>query len=122
EEADAWVAEFSKAGRVAISRGLGSYELAVTDYGVHIVYFSGYVTADNFDFSDEAQLYTPGTATYRFFKAYYDAVKEDIYNKVFEELLEETKAHDITYNDKVMNKLLKDYGFELNWDEEHDHE
>jgi len=122
DTADAWVAEFSKAGRIAVSRGVGSYEIAVTDYGVHIVYFSGFVTADNFDFSDDVQLYTPGTATYRFFKAYYDAVKEDIYNKVFEELLEETKAHDITYNDKIIKKLLKDYGFELNWDVEHDHD
>jgi len=122
DDADAWVAEFAAAGRRAVKRGLGSYEIAVTDYGVHIVYFSGFVTADEFDFDDESELYTPNTATYRFFKTYYDAVKESIYNKVFEEIIAEYKAHDVTINEKVVNKLLKEYGFELNWEEDHDHE
>ena len=128
EKADAWVAEFSLAGRKAIANGLGSYEIAVTDYGVHIVYFSGYVTADSFNFDDETELYTPGTATYRFFKTYYDAVKDTLYDRLFEELTEEYKETKITLNDKVMNKLLKEYGFELNWEhdesseEEHNHD
>ena len=128
ETADAWVAEFSLAGRKAIAKGLGSYEIAVTDYGVHIVYFSGYVTADTFDFDNETELYTPGTATYRFFKAYYDAVKDTLYDRLFEELTEEYKETKITLNNKVLNKLLKEYGFELNWEhdesseEEHNHD
>lgn len=123
DTADAWVEEFSIAGRKAIAKGLGSYEIAVTDYGVHIVYFSGYVQADEFDFDNREELYTPGTATYRFFKSYYDAVKEDLYNKAFEELLEQYKENNIEMNDKVIKKLLKEYGFEINWGEEdHDHD
>lgn len=116
--ADSWVAEFAAAGREAFNEdGIGSWRIAVTDYGVHIVYVSGYVQAETFDFDDAEQLYTPGTSTYRFFKAYYDDVKDDLYDHMFEEILETYFENGrISVNDKVMKKLLKEYGFELNWD------
>ncbi len=114
--ADSWVKEFSAAGRVAVANGEGDYQIAVTDYGVHIVYFSGYVKADTFDFNDQTQLYTKGTATYRFFKKYYDDVKSDIYDEKFQAILDKYfKEGKIKVQDKNIKKLLKDYGFEIKW-------
>lgn len=116
--ADSWVAEFAAAGREAYNKdGFGSWRIAVTDFGVHIVYVSSFVEAETFDFQDDEQLYTPGTSTYRFFRAYYDEVKDELYDHMFEELYESYfEDGKITVNEKVMKKLLKEYGFELNWD------
>lgn len=116
--ADSWVAEFAAAGREAYNEdGFGSWRIAVTDFGVHVVYVSSFVEAETFDFEDDEQLYTPGTSTYRFFRAYYDEVKDSLYDHMFEELYESYfEDGKITVNEKVMKKLLKEYGFELNWD------
>ena len=116
--ADSWVAEFAAAGREAYrADGFGSWRIAVTDYGVHVVYVSSFVEAETFDFEDDEQLYTPGTSTYRFFRAYYDEVKDSLYDHMFEELYESYfEDGKITVNEKVMKKLLKEYGFELKWD------
>ncbi len=115
-KADSWAKEFSAAGRKAVKEGLGKYEIAVTDFGVHIVYFSGYVAADTFDFEDQNELYTTNTATYRFYRAFYDDVKADIYNERFQVIIdryfEEGKIKVINKN---LKKLLKEYGFKIEW-------
>lgn len=111
---DSWVAEFSAAARDAISAGRGSYRIAVTDYGVHIVYFNDYVKADNFDFTNDR--YTKGTASYRFFKTYYDAIKASVYNDVmqaeYDKYFDENK---ITVNHKNIKNILKSLGIEIKW-------
>ncbi len=115
-KADSWVKEFSAAGREAIKEGLGDVQIAVTDFGVHIVYFSGYVTADIFDFSDLKELYTTNTATYRFFRAFYDDVKADIYTERFQLIIDRYfDEGKIKVVNKNLKKLLKEYGFKIEW-------
>lgn len=45
-----WVTEFVDAANEAYEMGTGTYSLAVSTYGVHIVYYSAKVTAQTFNF------------------------------------------------------------------------
>lgn len=111
---DNWVAEFSAASRQAIAEGQGTYKIAVTDYGVHIVYFTDFVKAESFDFANER--YTQGTPAYRFFKTYYDAVKATVYNDImqasYDSYFDENK---ISVENKNIKSILKQLGVELKW-------
>lgn len=111
---DSWVAEFSAASREAIAEGQGSYKIAVTDYGVHIVYFTDFVKAESFDFANER--YTQGTPAYRFFKTYYDAVKATVYNDImqasYDSYFDQNK---ISVENKNIKSILKQLGVELKW-------
>lgn len=111
---DSWVAEFSAASRQAIAEGQGSYKIAVTDYGVHIVYFTDFVKAESFDFANER--YTQGTPAYRFFKTYYDAVKATVYNDImqasYDSYFDQNK---ISVENKNIKSILKQLGVELKW-------
>ena len=80
---DSWVAEFSAASRRGDSRRSGELQNRgepITAW--HIVYFTDYVKAETFDFANDR--YTQGTAAYRFFKTYYDAVKATVYNDIMQ--------------------------------------
>lgn len=111
---DSWVAEFSAASRAAIAEGQGSYKIAVTDYGVHIVYFTDYVKAETFDFANDR--YTQGTAAYRFFKTYYDAVKATVYNDIMQSRYDSYfDQNKISVENKNIKNLLKQLGVELKW-------
>lgn len=111
---DNWVPEFSAAARAAIAEGQGSYKIAVTDYGVHIVYFTDYVKAEIFDFENDR--YTQGTAAYRFFKTYYDAVKATVYNDImqanYDSYFDQNK---ISVENKNIKNILKQLGVEIKW-------
>ena len=78
----------------------------MTDYGVHIVYFTDYVKAETFDFANDR--YTQGTAAYRFFKTYYDAVKATVYNDImqshYDSYFDQNK---ISVENKNIKNLLK---------------
>ena len=66
-----WVDEFVQATKFAVENGR-DYALAVSDYGVHIIFISGKVQPQVFDFSGKNYL-NPAAPEYRFFKTYFES-------------------------------------------------
>ena len=69
-----WVDEFVQATKDALGEDKqpGGYALGVSDYGVHIVYVTGYVSSYTFEFKFADHLKTE-TASYRLFKTYFES-------------------------------------------------
>lgn len=70
-----WVPEFVDGANEVWAEGSGkkNYALAVSEYGVHIIYYADDVAAQQFDFDDKAKLTDPSTNEYKLFKSYFDA-------------------------------------------------
>lgn len=114
--ADKWVTEFAAEARRLANEGVvGGIGYALTDYGVHILFYSGDVTADTFDW-DEAlkDQKGAGTASYRFYKTYLDAVKSSYYSDLMDETYKEYEsAKKITIYKNVLKSYCSGYGIEL---------
>ncbi len=97
---DKFVKAFSEAARKLANNPSQRYVACVTDYGIHILYYSGVVKADEFDFDSRYEYGTgAGSTSYRFFKTYYDSVKGNTYSLSLNE---------------TMKKLLENKGIEEN--------
>ncbi|MDD4291798.1 MAG: hypothetical protein PHX51_06175 [Clostridia bacterium] len=137
--ADTWVKEFADVARkLAIAGVPGSYGYCVTDYGVHIVYFTGYVTCDfmveyngnlvayeslsndvaaewqakvNFWKTAYNNQYGAGSAVYRMVNSYYSTAAT---KKLTEALNDLQKKYEdeglIVYNYDLLNEFLGGYG------------
>lgn len=68
-----WVNEFVEAAEEAYSQGVGGTGLAVSEFGVHIVYYEGVVTQEAPDFTAQ-KIFDTSTFEYRYYSAYYDSV------------------------------------------------
>jgi len=116
--ADTWVKEFAaEARRLANEGTVGGIGYALTDYGVHIIFYEGDVVADTFDtddWSDALQTQKgAGNASYRFYKTYFDAVKSEYYNDIIEELYQQyEEGGKIKINKAALRDYCKDYGIE----------
>lgn len=94
-----WVEEFvdgaNEAKNLANAAGKngGYYALAISTYGVHIVYYTKDVEAQTFNFTAE-NIYNPATVEYRFFKTYFSQQSSLQLNNEFEEL-------EKSYQDKI---------------------
>lgn len=114
--ADKWVTEFAaEARRLAQDGTVGGIGYALTDYGVHILFYSGDVEADSFDWNEALKDQTgAGSASYRFYKTYFDAVKTEYYNDLMDEMYKEYDAAKmITIYKSVLRSYCSDYGIEL---------
>ena len=115
--ADTWVKEFAEVARALAKDGtVGGIGYALTSYGVHIIYYSGDVTADNFDWSMklESPQYGAGNAAYRFYNTYYNSILSALFSREMDDLnkkYEEEGA--IEYFENVMKDYLDGYGIKL---------
>ena len=107
-----WVTEFVDAAKVAYENGVGSYALAVSTYGVHIVYYSGDVVTQDIEFTADS-IKDASSPEYRLFKAYFTEQSSLL-------LQDNLKALQKSYLDdgkittkKNFNRFLKDNNFEF---------
>ncbi len=107
-----WVDEFVQASEEVAALGEGSYAVCVSDYGVHIVYYSGKVVADvpNFD-----EMTTPGTVAYRLFKDFYSSEMNELVNDQFEADRDNYYKNFITKTANL-DKLAKDSDIVFDFD------
>lgn len=89
-----WVPEFVKAAEEAYGydsatgnhNAVGSYALCVSDYGVHIVFYTADVTATTLDFSTLEKCLKADSREYAKFKTLYSSEKSELLSKAVTEL------------------------------------
>ena len=106
-----WVDEFVEATNAAMALGgKGNYGIAVSNYGVHIVYVEGYVEEQRFDFTDN--YLDTEKPLYRLFTTYFNTQSTKLLADALEDLRDEyIKAGSITET-KVFQKFLKENGID----------
>ena len=101
-----WVQEFVDATEAAMNNGgAGHYGIGVSDYGVHIVYVEGYVTAVELNFTKENYLNTT-TNEYRLFKTYFEERVNALLTEDLETLRDSYKGK--IEGTAVFNRFLKE--------------
>ncbi|MEG1923719.1 MAG: hypothetical protein RR307_04615 [Clostridia bacterium] len=115
---DKWVKEFATvARRLANDQGgkIGGIGYALTDYGVHIIFYAGDVVADSFDWATKLSNQTgAGTPAYRFYKLYYEAIKNTVYSKKMDTVYKEYEtAKKINVYNNVLKEYCEGYGIKL---------
>lgn len=113
--ADKWVKEFAaEARRLANDGTVGGIGYALTDYGVHILFYSGDVKEDVFNWDDALKDQTgAGNASYRFYKTYLDAVKTSYYSDLMDVTYKEYEdAGKLTVYKNVLKSYCSGYGIE----------
>lgn len=108
-----WVKEFYTA-----TQGVekGHYALAISDYGVHIIYVVGYVEDRIFEFKFEDRLNT-ATQSYTQFKSYFETQLSLLSEKAYEEVQKKVVDSGLISAEKVFKRFLKDNGFTFDFDE-----
>ena len=108
-----WVPEFVDAANEAWDNGngLGNYAIAISTYGVHIVYYSADVVAQKFDF--DANYLNTSTPEYRLFKEYFSQQSTRLINDNVEALQKSYLEQNKISTNKNFDRFLKDNGFEF---------
>ncbi len=119
-----WVKEFVAAADEAYAAGKGNYALCVSEYGVHIVYYTDEVKAQTLDFSTLAKCLDTTSREYLRFKTQYTTDSKELVSKALKELQKSyftVKDDDgkVTNESKIkfasmFDTFLKDQG--LNYD------
>lgn len=119
-----WVTEFVEAADEAYAAGKGNYALCVSEYGVHIVYYTDDVKAQALDFSTLEKCLDTTSREYLRFKTQYTSDRSELVSKALTELQKSyftVKDDDgnVTNNSKIrfsamFDTFLKDQG--LNYD------
>lgn len=109
-----WVDEFVDAANEAWDNGngLGRYALAISTYGVHIVYYSGDVTAQNITFNRDT-ISDTSSPEYRLFSAYFSQQSSLLLEENLEELKKSYLDGSKIATTKNFDRFLKDNGFEF---------
>lgn len=116
---ETYVAEFLQGARYLIEQNVGGSKVSatavVTDYGIHILYYDGEVTADNITWADRFNYGEEGgSASYRFFKAMYDDVKESLIDADVDDLYKlYDEGEDSSRTIKVYDNVLAGYASQI---------
>ncbi|MEG1528505.1 MAG: hypothetical protein RR248_01900 [Clostridia bacterium] len=103
-----WVEEFVEGAKDVYAKGIGNYSVVVSNYGVHIIYYTADVTPDQAHFT-ETKIYNTSTLEYRAYKAYYESVS----NTLLQDLTRKTnKGIEIDLY-SYMKKIVKQNGFKM---------
>ncbi len=108
-----WVPEFVDAANEAWDNGAGkgNYAIAISTYGVHIVYYSADVEAHIFNF--DANYLNTSTPEYRLFKEYFSQQSTRLINDSVEALQKSYLEQNKISTNKNFDRFLKDNGFEF---------
>ena len=104
--------EFVEAANEAVNIGVGSYALAISTYGVHIVYYVGDVKAQQIEFTAQSILET-SKPEYRLFNAYFSQQSTRILNEEVEAMQKKYLDEGKIATNKNFNRFLKDNGFKF---------
>lgn len=116
-----WVPEFVEASNeaydLATAAGAngGYYGLAISSYGVHIVYYSSRVTAQSFNFDNDNYLKT-NLPEYRMFKTYYNSQSSELLSEAVEALQKAYYPSKIVANSNELKKFLKQNGLTFDFE------
>ena len=120
-DADNFVWQFSAASKELVSNNItGEMGLCITNYGIHILYNAGPVTADVVDINSVYNYGTEaGSASYRFFSTYLNSIIQTESNLITDGLNKSYRESDdplrkIEYHGKVLEKFLNEYKIILN--------
>lgn len=86
---DSFYDEFNTAAQTLLDYGVGSYTIAVTDYGYHIVYLTKIVSAETYSVFVESEMNTVGTFSYEFSTAYQETAKTAYFDERTTEICDE---------------------------------
>lgn len=114
-----WVTEFVDAAKEAKAAGINSYALCVSTYGVHIVYYSADVTAQDFTFENvvgKADADTAGAA-YKLFKSYFETESNSVVSKDMEELKELYEDNGRVVELPEFAKFIKNNGLDYSFED-----
>ena len=117
-----WVTEFVDAAKEAKNSGLNTYSICVSSYGVHIVYYSANVEAQ--DFSDNAfdgvingtNVDTTSPA-YKFFKSYFENESTSVILADSDELKKTYETNGRVSATKEFAKFMKDNEIEYSFED-----
>lgn len=109
-----WVTEFVDGANEAFKAGQYHYAIAVSDYGVHIVYYAKPVEAQTMNFAEN--MYDTTSAEYRYMKTFYTDRLTIFTTEATKELEETYKAGGLIKINKMFSTFLKDYGFTYDFD------
>lgn len=117
-----WVTEFVDAAKEAESLGENSYAVCVSSYGVHIVYYSAKVEAQ--DFTDTAFGEAIGggdidttSPAYKLFKAYFETESTSAISKDLDELKKTYETNGKVSATKEFAKFMKDNEIEYEFED-----
>lgn len=109
-----WVTEFVDGANAAFKLGQYRYALAVSDYGVHIIYYSKPVETQTMNFAEN--MYDTTSAEYRYMKTFYTDQLTIYTTKASEELEKQYKEGGLITTTSMFNKFLKDIGLSYDFD------
>ena len=117
-----WVTEFVDAAKEAYTSGLNTYSICVSTYGVHIVYYSADVVAQ--DFSQDAfdgVVGNPDADTsspaYKLFKTYFETESNSAITKDMEALKKAYETNGKVVETAEFKKFMKDNEIEYTFDD-----
>ena len=117
-----WVTEFVDAAKEAHTLGENSYAVCVSSYGVHIVYYSAKVEAQ--DFSQGAFDKVVGgsdvdttSPAFKLFKAYFETESNSAISKDLDELKTTYETNGRVVETKEFKKFMKDNNLEFTFDD-----
>lgn len=109
-----WVPEFVDAANEAWNKGngLGHYALAISTYGVHIVYYTADVVAQNITFNADT-IKDTSSPEYRLFSAYFSQQSSHLLEESLETLRKSYLENNKIVTTKDFDRFLKDNKFEF---------
>lgn len=108
-----WVTEFVDATKYAVENNK-EYALAVSEYGVHIIYISGKVQDRTFDFA--ANYLNASMPEYRLFKDYFSKQQTKRLNDDLEALKKDYVENNLIVRNKMFDRFLKDNNLSFDFD------
>ena len=108
-----WVTEFVDATKYAVENNK-EYALAVSEYGVHIIYISGKVQDRTFDFA--ANYLNASMPEYRLFKDYFGKQQTKRLNDDLEALKKDYVENNLIVRNKMFDRFLKDNNLSFDFD------
>lgn len=112
-----FVSEFVDAANDAYNAASGipgtTYGIAISEYGVHIVFYSAKVEAETFDF--ESNWLNTSTSEYRLFKEYFSTESDELVEED-EDALNETYYAGKIQKTSALDKFLSDNGIKFDFE------
>lgn len=115
-----WVSEFvdgaNEAWNAGKDNGAKNYALAVSEYGVHIIYYVDDVAAQTFDFDDKSKLTDPTSNEYKLFKSYFETQSSLMLSDDSEKLHDQYVADNKITKTSNFDRFLKDNNFTFDFE------
>lgn len=115
-----WVSEFvdgaNEAWEAGKDNGAKNYALAVSEYGVHIIYYVEDVAAQTFNFDDKSKLTDPTSNEYKLFKSYFETQSSLLLNEDSTKLHKQYVADGKITKTSNFDRFIKDNNFTFNFE------